>query len=261
MVVRCLIYYKDGQVHTASRGGGHYDYSTSHIIDHPKLIEWFSNNPNVILDGELYKKDVSLQRISGAARMEKDANNEWLEFYLYDIVDVNTVWRDRYSKLQEISEELELTFDPYREWKSGELQIQLVPHEIVQTEKRIWELHDQYVAEGWEGCVVRDPDKVYKPKGRSNDMIKFKSYKAEDFKVVGYELGLRGSEDMVFVCELEDGRTFEAMPVGNREVKAEYVENFDEKYKNHMAECTFFNWSDENKPTQPKLRHFRFDLE
>ena len=74
-------------------------------------------------------------------------------------------------------------------------------------------------------------------------------------------MGRRGSEDMVFTCELEDGRTFEAMPVGDRAVKEEYVANFDTKYKNHLAECTYFNYSNEGIPTQPKLRVFRFDLE
>ena len=259
--VRCLLYYQDGQIHTASRGGVHYDYSTGHIIDHPKLIEWFSKNPDIILDGELFKMGVSLQKISGAARMEKDADNEWLEYYIYDIADVNKKWRNRYAELQIIGEELNLTFDPYREWKTGELQIQMVPHDVVQSEKSIWELHDKFVSEGWEGCVVRDPDKVYKPNGRSNDMIKFKSYKSEDFLVIGYELGLRGSEDMTFICELEDGRTFKAMPVGDRETKAEYVENFEDKYEGHKAECTFFNYSEDLIPTQPKLRTFRFDLE
>lgn len=34
-----------------------------------------------------------------------------------------------------------------------------------------------------------------------------------------------------------------------------------EKYKGHLAECTYFNYSDEGIPTQPKLRTFRFDLE
>ena len=66
---------------------------------------------------------------------------------------------------------------------------------------------------------------------------------------------------MTFTCELEDGRTFEAMPVGDRATKEEYVENFESKYKEHKAECTYFNYSDDGIPTQPKLRTFRFDLE
>ena len=92
-------------------------------------------------------------------------------------------------------------------------------------------------------------------------MIKFKKYKSEDFKVIGYKLGLRGSADMTFTCELEDGRTFEAMPCGDRATNAENVKNFDNKYRGHKAECTFFNYSDDGIPTQPKLRIFRFDLE
>lgn len=47
----------------------------------------------------------------------------------------------------------------------------------------------------------------------------------------------------------------------DRETKAEYVENFEEKYLGHKVECTFFNYSDEGKPTQPRARIFRFDLE
>lgn len=121
--------------------------------------------------------------------------------------------------------------------------------------------HDKYVNEGFEGACITDPEKPYKPGSRGNQLIKIKKYKSEDFKVIGYELGLRGSEDMTFICELEDGRTFKAMPVGDRETKAEYVENFENKYLGHKVECTFFNYSDEGKPTQPRARIFRFDLE
>lgn len=92
-------------------------------------------------------------------------------------------------------------------------------------------------------------------------MIKVKKYKDSEFLVVGYKLGLRGSEDMTFTCQLEDGRTFEAMPVGTREEKAEYVKNFETKYKGHKVECTYFNLSEDGIPTQPKARIFRFDLE
>ena len=122
-------------------------------------------------------------------------------------------------------------------------------------------LHDKWVSEGFEGAVITDPSKPYKPGARCNNLIKIKEYKSEDFKVIGYKLGLRGSEDMTFTCELEDGRTFEAMPVGNRAIKEEYVENFDSKYKGHKAECTYFNYSDDGIPCKPKMRIFRFDLE
>ena len=122
-------------------------------------------------------------------------------------------------------------------------------------------LHDQYVSEGFEGLVIRDPSKPYKPNGRTNDMIKIKQYLDDTFKVVDFQLGLRGSEDMCFICEMEDGRTFKAMPLGDRSVKDEYVKNFDTKYKNHLGDCKYFEYSDEGIPCQPKFLAFRFDLE
>lgn len=260
--VRCLMYYKDGEVHTASRGGEHYDYSTEHIRTNPSLVSLFERNPNIILDGELFRRFKSLQQISGAARMEKNAYEcDWLQYWIYDCYIPEVKASNRIKKLEEIAKDYSIPI--YHSPKEDELNtsIFILEHIKVSGWSNIEALHDTYVSEGFEGVVIRNPDKLYKPGGRTNDMIKVKKYKSEDFKVIGYKLGLRGSEDMTFTCELKDGRTFEAMPVGDRATKEEYVENFEDKYKGHKAECTYFNYSDEGIPTQPKLRVFRFDLE
>ena len=261
--VRCLLYYKDGEIHTASRGGEHYDYSTEHIRTDNRLLKFFKENPNVILDGELFKRFKSLQQISGAARMEKNAVDcDWLEYWIYDCYiasDTEMSAIDRYMFLRKNLTTIQLysDVDCDNEYDSIRLLEQFSIEGWVSMELE----HDRYVSEGFEGVVIRNPEKPYKPGGRTNDMIKIKKYKSSEFLVTGYELGLRGSEDMTFICETEDGIVFKAMPVGDRAVKAEYVENFEEKYEGHMAECTYFNLSDEGVPTQPKLRVFRFDLE
>lgn len=261
--VRCLMYWNGEEVLTASRGGETYHYSTEHIRTNKELIKFFEENPTVILDGELYRHGKTLQQISGAARMEKNAYDcDWLQYWIYDIYNTVKPELSVQERIKFINDKLfglvhddELGEDDFSEC------LILVNHVKVSGEDNIWKLHDQYVSEGFEGCVIRNPDRPYKPNGRTNDMIKFKNYKSEDFKVIDYVLGRRGSEDMVFVCGLEDGRTFEAMPVGDRATKKEYVQNFEQKYKGHLAECTYFNYSDEGKPTQAKLRTFRFDLE
>lgn len=258
--VRCLMYYKDGEIHTASRGGEHYDYSTNHIRSDKRLIEFFENNPDVILDGELFKRFKSLQQISGAARLEKNAYDcDWLEYWVYDCYIPNMPAEVRYDFLL-------LQFAAFPIYvgtvcDDNNEPIRLLDQYKVSGWDTMQKLHDMYVAEGFEGLVIRDPEKPYKPGGRTNDMIKIKHYQSSEFLVTDYELGLRGSEDMTFICETEDGIVFKAMPVGDREVKAEYVKNFESKYKGHKAECTYFNLSDDGVPTQPKLRVFRFDLE
>lgn len=264
--VKALFYYKDGEIHTASRGGENYDAATTHLREDPKLLKFFEANPAVILDGELFVRGKTLQQISGAARMEKNAYDcDWLQYWVYDCYissDVDMIADDRWGFLiHELCNNFEIPMYMSTEDDEHEDPIRVLIHEYVTGWDNMKKLHDKWVAEGFEGAVITDPSKPYKVGSRCNNLIKIKQYKSEDFMVIGYKLGLRGSEDMTFTCELEDGRTFEAMPVGDRATKAEYVKNFDNKYRGHKAECTFFNYSDDGIPTQPKLRIFRFDLE
>lgn len=260
-MVRCSFYYKDGEILSASRGGGNYDYSTDHIRKNEKLLKFFKSHPTYILDGELYKHGKSLQQISGAARLEKNAVDcDWLEYYVYDIMIPGMKFSDRLEILKQLQKELNLGFDPNIEWKEGELQMQLVPQEKVSGYENIMKLHDQYVSKGWEGVVCRNPDKEYGFGKRTNDMLKFKSYRDDCFKVIGIEEGLRGVEDMVFVLETNEGKSFKAKPFGDLKQKQEYWKNFEEKYKGKIGECKFFYYSDEGVPLQPSFKVFRFDL-
>ena len=262
--VKALFYYQDGEIHTASRGGDNYDVSTTHIREYSSLIKFFEANPTIILDGEIFCRNKSLQNLSGMARQQQE-KVEWLQYWIYDCYDSanpDLIASNRQNLLiQELN--LNLNIPVYKDVSDDEIETPIFV--LHQQEVSGWDnmkkLHDQYVSEGFEGAVIKDPNKPYKPGSRGNQLIKIKAYKSEEFTVIDYELGTRGSEDMTFICELPNGRTFKAMPVGNRETKEEYVENFEEKYKGHKAECTYFNYSDEGVPTQPKLRVFRFDLE
>ena len=254
--VRCSFYWKDGEVRTASRGGGDYDASTSFMRHNPKLIQFFEEHPDIVLDGELYKHGKSLQQISGAARLEKDtAGMDWLEYYIYDVMDSTKTFEERLDILHDITDELNLGFNPEREWDDGELKFQIVPQETVVGWANIKKLHDKYVGEGFEGIVIRDPSKVYNFGGRTNAMIKVKMYKDAEFEIVGYSEGLR-PEDMVFVCKTKEGKEFEAKPMGPRELKWEYLDRMDEII-GKMATVKYFYLSDEGCPLQPVLKCIR----
>lgn len=254
--VRCSFYWKDGEVRTASRGGGDYDASTSFMRHNPKLIQFFEEHPDIVLDGELYKHGKSLQQISGAARLEKDtAGMDWLEYYIYDVMDSTKTFEERLDILHDITDELNLGFNPEREWDDGELKFQIVPQETVVGWANIQKLHDKYVGEGFEGIVIRDPSKVYNFGGRTNAMIKVKMYKDAEFEIVGYSEGLR-PEDMVFVCKTKEDKEFEAKPMGPRELKWEYLDRMDEII-GKMATVKYFYLSDEGCPLQPVLKCIR----
>ena len=265
--LRCIIYLgDDGKLHTSSRGATNYDSAMFEILTHPALIKLFKNNKGLMLDGECYHHGYTLQQINSIARTQKVAKDlEVLQFYWYDIVDLNNPFKSRLAKMKSIASELkeygsEISWEPDRIFKENELRIQFVPQVEVNGWDNMMKLHNEYVSEGWEGLVIRDPERPYKPNGRTNDMIKIKVYKDDCFKVVGKEAGLRGSEDMVFIMEMPDGRTFKAKPFGDREQKEEYWINFDKKYKGHIGECKFFYYSDDGIPLQPAFKAFRDDL-
>lgn len=258
---RCLLYYdpEEDVIHSASRGGEHYDAATTHLREDPELLEVFRNMPHIILDGELYKHGKSLQQISGAARMEKNAYDcDWLEYYVYDLInleDMNKPAGDRIKLLHSIQNSYGWGFDPFREWKTGELQIQIVPQVFISGWDAMQELHNEYVSEGFEGLVIRNPDRPYKPNGRTNDMIKIKMYQDAEFEITGLSEGLR-EEDMCFTLVTEDGKEFKAKPTGTRELKQQYREDLDQLI-GKMATVKYFYLSDEGVPLQPVLKCIR----
>ena len=257
--VRCSFYWKDGEVKSASRGGGDYDPSTYQLREHPALIKLLSENPGWILDGELYKHGKSLQQISGAARMEKTAGGcDWLEYYIYDVMIPDAPFEDRLQCLTDIAELLNLSFNPEREWEEDELRVQIVPHVLVtgkNKKEQIMELHNQYVAEGWEGCVARDASKPYKYGGRGMEMVKFKMYQDAEFEITGISEGLR-PEDMCFTLVTDDGIEFKAKPMGSRELKEQYRANLP-NLVGKLATVKYFYLSDDGTPLQPVLKAIR----
>lgn len=262
--LRCIIYLgDDGKLHTSSRGATNYDSAMFEILTHPALIKLFKNNKGLMLDGECYHHGYTLQQINSIARTQKVAKDlEVLQFYWYDIVDLNNPFKSRLAKMKSIAKELkeygsEIGWEPDRIFKEKELRIQFVPQVEVSGWDNMMKLHNEYVSEGWEGLVIRDPERPYKPNGRTNDMIKIKQYQSEEFLIIGYELGLRGSEDMVFVLETSDGIKFKAKPHGDREQKQWYIDNFEQECLNRYAITKFFYLSDDRVPLQPSVAAIR----
>ena len=258
--IRTLVYFDGKEIHTASRGGAiNYDFVLDHIIRHPKLIEYFKQYPDLILDAETFKFGWTLNRISGVCRTQKTAyDGEPLELYVYDVVDVNKTFEERLQVLNRIQQDLDLSFEPEREWEEDDLKIQMVPHILVSGWDNMKKLHDDWVSEGWEGVVIRDPNIVYKPGARGNQMLKIKNYIDAEYRIIGLTEGLR-EEDMCFLMETEEGQQFNCKPMGDRAQKQWYRANIDSLI-GKMATIKYFEMSGKEGsmiPQQPVLISIR----
>ena len=249
--LRCLMYYKDGEIHTASRGGKTYDPATIHLRNDQNLIALFKKYPNIILDGELYKHSVEypLQRISGLCRLDawtEECGN--IEYWIYDYVSPQP-FCERY--------ELLMTF---KDLFPEDSKIKIVEHEYICGLYKIKRRHDQYVREGFEGLVMRNPNKEYGVNKRSSKyMVKMKERRSEEFTIVDVKDGLR-PEDMCFILKTDEGKRFAAKPIGPAEIRLDYLYNSG-NFIGKKATCTFFYYSTDGTPLQPVLQHIRPDDE
>jgi DNA ligase-1 len=245
--VRCLIYYKNNLVQTASRGGSDYNAATKHIRENPILQALFKQNPDLILDGELYKhgSDWPLQRISGLTRLK-----EWteecgqLEYWVYDYIS-----EQPFKERLEVLNELRTLFPE-------ESPIKICEHVSVSNYTDAKALHDKWVAEGFEGLCARNPEKEYGVNKRSSlYLIKLKNFTDAEFLITGVKEGLR-EEDMCFVLQTADGKEFSAKPVGTAEQRKYYLTHPDE-FIGKMGTCKYFYYSQDGVPQLPVFKCVR----
>ena len=222
--VRCLMFWNDDtmRVETSSRGGKDYNKAIKHIITHPDVVTFFSNNKSIILDGEIYIHGKPLNYINGLAssRVNTSTEQQSLRYYVFDVVEDNP-FNARLDTLIGIAKMYGSYIRPF-----GDAQVTLVRHIQIHGYEEIMWLHDDMVLQGYEGLVLRDPWKKYGYGSRDWRMIKIKVFDDAEFQIVGAEAGLR-DEDMVFVMQMADGKTFEAKPAATREDRIYYINNID----------------------------------
>lgn len=244
---RCLIYYKNNLIQTASRGGSDYNAATKHIRENPILQALFKQNPGLILDGELYKhgSEWPLQRISGLARLK-----EWteecgqLEYWIYDYIS-DQPFKERLEVLNELSTLF-----------TEDSPIKICEHIPVSNYTDAKALHDKWVAEGFEGLCARNPEREYGINKRSSlYLIKLKAFSDAEFLITGIKEGLR-EEDMCFVLQTSDGKEFSAKPVGTIEQRKYYLAHPDE-FIGKMGTCKYFYYSQDGIPQLPVFKCVR----
>ena len=245
--VRCFLFMKDGEIKTSSRGGQDYDVATTYIKQDPFLLEVFAKFPNIILDGEIYRHGWNLSTISGLCRLDlvEDRHKE-LCFHCYDIVNEEATFNNRFAVLQSLYQ--------LREENYPESKLVIVEHFVVRSNQEIMAAHNKFIAEGYEGAVIRDPNEVYKCGGRDRRMQKIKLFTDAEFKILGLSEGLR-EEDMCFIMETADGNQFKAKPIGSREDKQWYRDHIKELI-GKMGTVKFFGMTNTEHPV-PNLPVFK----
>ena len=178
--VRCVIKLGDNnEVQAFSRTGKPW-LNIAHITN--SLHYFFTQHPDIILDGELYNHDlrddfnkiISLVRKTKPKPSDRDEASKLVQFHCYDYIE--TILNENYSyRMNQLA-----TSDMYS---------YCVKHvyttRITQDQANIQ--HQANLDEGYEGSILR-LDKPYQCK-RSYNLQKFKDFHDTEAFIVGYETG------------------------------------------------------------------------
>jgi ATP-dependent DNA ligase len=168
----------------------------------------------VVLDGELYSDDLSFQEVVGLVKkktlVEGDAAKVSKIFlFVYDTIRAGTN-AERNAFLTTLFAAHALP------------NLRLLDTDVCRGKDDVASLHATYVAEGYEGLILRNTAASYAAGQRSVGLQKYKEFEDAEYTVVGFKEG-EGSETgcVIWICVTEEGKEFSVRPRGTREERTE----------------------------------------
>lgn len=218
--VRCLAFWKDGSIFLMSRSGK--EYSVAHIsgaLERMLPEGW-------VLDGELYVHGMALQDIVARAKKHRPGSDGSIQikYRVYDMFhgnDLTVPWDGR-------SNQIDLFFEMGGTEHFPNAYVVKLDSDLVNNEEELTAKLLEYETQGYEGAIIRLHKGLYKLGHRSRDLLKLKSFKDQEFRIVGYtEAKGNDKGTVVWSCVTKDGREFGVRPMGTREQRAEWFQNGD----------------------------------
>lgn len=208
---------------------------------------------DVILDGELYAHGISFQENMKLIKKYRPHLTEQVKYHIYDIV-MDAPFRTRLTVLQELLARL------------NNPELEIVPTYFVQSKAEIDAFHQQFIAAGYEGTMVRHSDEGYAVNKRSSQLLKYKDFLDEVYEVVDVIPSESRPEQGVVVCgkkmeQAGDNVWVQNFNCGMKFSHAEREEILANKhnYIGKMAEIRFFEYTDAGIPRFPVCVGFRLD--
>jgi ATP-dependent DNA ligase len=245
--LRCITYMKDKKdkkVVAQSRTGGIFD-SVEHITT--VLLPIFKAHPRVALDGELYTKDIPFETLAGIIKKKKitDADRELLKhvkYHIYDMIHLDNADMPYVDRHQFICKALHTYPNPF---------LEIVRTDKVKSVDEFKEKFGEFVANDYEGIMLRNIDSVYKQGFRSNDLQKYKEFHEEEYSIVGFDQGDgRDKGTVIWKCQTKEGRVFSVRPRGTHEHRQNLFKNGD-SYVGKQLTVIFQELSELNVPRFP----------
>lgn len=245
--IRCIV-RKDGMW---SRNGKAI-ISAPHIYD--TLSHLFNENPNLVIDGELYihSNQNDFNTICSLVKKTKPTEHDLaesarlIEYWIYDVPSHKATFDHRKVSLHQFKH-----FD----------KIKVVTTSRVNNEDELKEQYGMFMSEGYEGLMVRTVDGKYENK-RSKNLLKYKTFHDNEYIILDVYEGKGRLANKVgqMLFKNEDGKEFYSTVNGTEEYLTELWLQKDQLI-GKLATIKYFELTIEGIPRFPKVINVdRFDI-
>jgi len=216
----CYVQRKyDGTRCVAVPGAGLFSRNRKKYPHMEHILEEIKTLPSsLVLDGELFSKDLTFQDIVGLVKRETlkpgDAEKQLkIELHVYDIIS-DAPYEDRKGRLEALFSRFKFKY------------LKMVASEVCEKKEDLKGLHDKYVAEGFEGIMLRNRTGLYAVGQRSSSLQKYKEFFDDEFLITGCSSGTGVEEGcVIWECKTKAGQKFMCRPRGTREERVELLAN------------------------------------
>jgi ATP-dependent DNA ligase len=129
-----------------------------------------------------------------------------IEYHVYDIIDPNLSYIERLEKIKSLPK------------IEGLCIVETVQ---CNSKDELKSMHQTHIRAGYEGTMIRNKTGKYICKYRSFDLLKYKDFDDNEFKIVGFtfEKDTSGEDSnlIVWVCETKTGQRFNVQSKGTKE--------------------------------------------
>lgn len=210
--LRCVVYLVNGAPVYQSRTGGAFT-----VLQHldSAIQQILSQNPTLVLDGELYTRQIPFEELAGIIKKktltEADKQKiQCVQYHVYDLIIPEVPFRERLSALQQVIPLSDIFVTPVLTY-------------LANGSADFKEKFSEYVAQGYEGIMLRNTEGLYQENYRSNDLMKYKEFFENEYKIVDFKEAVgRDAGTVIWECETPEGRRFSVRPRGTQEARREW---------------------------------------
>jgi len=237
----------------------HIELAMSSLVSDPKF-------GNIRLDGELYMHGADLQTIQSLVMPQAYNGHLFtnIEYRVFDVIS-DLPFKERYllfneaiAMIQEEWKQLEPSI-----FKKGACPVVAVPTNYVdcpthspEIPRHLQDLHNNVVAGGYEGLILRNPEAPYQCNYRTFDLLKYKSFCDAEFLIIDV---LPAKDDMgVFLCQTAKGNKFKVTPSWTHSRKRQML-RYKDNYVGRWLTVHYERLSKDGMPLKPIGKTIRND--